>query len=93
MSDQADRRTRLRDMAREAAQMAAPAYKAVGWAWYDGVPSEVRIEESLHEMALDVEIDHTRSSGGLSVSRWVENGEEWFSISLELASLGVCPDE
>ncbi|HTZ63491.1 MAG TPA: hypothetical protein VMB51_05250 [Solirubrobacteraceae bacterium] len=74
----------LAALAREAAQMAAPAYAAVGWAWADGVPDEARIEQRLRDMIFDVEVEHTRSTGGLSVSRWVEDGDEHFSIALEI---------
>ncbi len=74
------------ELAREAAQMAAPAYAAVGWAWGDSVPSEARIEKRLHELIRDVGLDRTLSTGGLHVSRWVEDDEEHVAISLEIGS-------
>lgn len=86
---------RLRDMASDAARLAAPVFEAKSHEWAGcGVPDAATIAATLTQLTESAgELDNGSSgTGGFQVHHWFEDGRERYAITLELGSV-VGPSE
>lgn len=72
---------------------AAPVFRLNGWKWGgllgdDGYePDAVALAMTVRRLMGDVALDYNRGTGRLFVYRWIEDGKENVSVSLELGHI------
>lgn len=82
-------------LATRAARSAALVFAERGWTWaeswtnreQDYVPDALALGMTIRRLLNDCEIDRSRSTGRIYVSRWIEDGREHANVSLDLGAV------